>query len=265
MAADARATSAMLSCARRGTERPFTSPLNKEHRRGAFVCAGCALPLFSSAAKFDSGTGWPSFWKAAAAGGRDSQPTAALGMMVRTEVLCARCGGHLGHVFDDGPKPTGLRYCMNGLALRFRAGLSLSDDPQLAALARRLVADLAELLLQLLELLLLGRFLRLGVAPLALRLLRGLVAEISDGDAVAEHVVAAQPQLGLASSGQGVAQLRQPAISSSSDSWSSMSMYSLTRLLIRDPPRPRGVSITVRAIPRATPNSGFIPREIALL
>jgi peptide-methionine (R)-S-oxide reductase len=100
------------------TERPFTSPLLKEHRRGTFVCAGCALPLFSSATKFDSGTGWPSFWKAL--------PSAVVTradhglMMERTEVLCARCGGHLGHLFDDGPKPTGLRYCMNGLALNFR-------------------------------------------------------------------------------------------------------------------------------------------------
>ncbi len=99
------------------TERPFSSPLLKEHRKGTFVCAGCALPLFSSATKFESGTGWPSFWK--------PLPRAVVtrpdhGMMMeRTEVLCARCGGHLGHVFDDGPKPTGLRYCMNGLALSF--------------------------------------------------------------------------------------------------------------------------------------------------
>ena len=100
------------------TERPFTSPLLKEHRRGTFVCAGCALPLFSSATKFDSGTGWPSFWqvlpRAVVTRGDHSL------MMERTEVLCARCGGHLGHLFDDGPKPTGLRYCMNGLALSFR-------------------------------------------------------------------------------------------------------------------------------------------------
>ena len=101
------------------TERPFTSPLLKEHRKGLFVCAGCARPLFDSATKFESGTGWPSFWRAL--------PHAVVTradrslMMERTEVLCARCGGHLGHLFDDGPRPTGLRYCMNGLALRFRA------------------------------------------------------------------------------------------------------------------------------------------------
>ena len=101
------------------TERPFTSPLLKEHRRGTFVCAGCGNALFSSATKFESGTGWPSFWKAlprAVATRTDNSL-----MIERTEVLCARCGGHLGHVFDDGPKPTGLRYCMNGLALNFRA------------------------------------------------------------------------------------------------------------------------------------------------
>ena len=102
------------------TERAFTSPLLNEHRKGVFTCAGCALPLFSSATKFESGTGWPSFWKSLprAVVTRDDRSL----MMERTEVLCARCGGHLGHVFDDGPKPTGLRYCMNGLALQFRAG-----------------------------------------------------------------------------------------------------------------------------------------------
>ena len=100
------------------TEPPGSSPLNSEHRKGTFVCAGCAQPLFNSATKFESGTGWPSFWQVL--------PHAVVTradrslMMERTEVLCARCGGHLGHVFDDGPKPTGLRYCMNGLALNFR-------------------------------------------------------------------------------------------------------------------------------------------------
>ena len=99
------------------TERPFSSPLDHEKRRGTFACAGCGLPLYASDAKFDSGTGWPSFFRPlpkAVVTRRD----ASLGM-IRTEVLCRRCGGHLGHVFDDGPKPTGLRYCMNGLALRF--------------------------------------------------------------------------------------------------------------------------------------------------
>ncbi len=99
------------------TERPYTSPLDKEKRRGTFACAGCALPLFSSATKFDSRTGWLSFFRALP----NAVATKADRTMgtTRTEVLCRRCGGHLGHVFDDGPRPTGLRYCMNGLALRF--------------------------------------------------------------------------------------------------------------------------------------------------
>ena len=100
-----------------GTERPFSSPLNHEHRQGVFTCAGCALPLFSSSTKFDSGTGWPSFYRALA-GSVITKPDYSLGME-RTEVLCSRCSGHLGHVFPDGPKPTGLRYCMNGLAMQF--------------------------------------------------------------------------------------------------------------------------------------------------
>jgi len=99
------------------TERPFTSPLLNEHRKGVFACAGCALPLFSSATKFESGTGWPSFWAPLAHAVLQSADN-SLGMD-RTEVHCRRCGGHLGHVFDDGPKPTGLRYCMNGVALSF--------------------------------------------------------------------------------------------------------------------------------------------------
>lgn len=102
------------------TERPGSSPLLKEHRKGTFLCAGCALPLYSSATKFESGTGWPSFWAPlrGAVGTSTDWDTG----YPRTEVHCARCGGHLGHVFDDGPKPTGKRYCMNGLALQFRTG-----------------------------------------------------------------------------------------------------------------------------------------------
>ena len=102
-----------------GTERAFTSPLNNEHRRGVFACAGCALPLFSSTTKFDSGTGWPSFYRPLA-NAVVTHRDVTFGM-IRTEVLCRRCGGHLGHVFNDGPRPTGKRYCMNGLALTFRA------------------------------------------------------------------------------------------------------------------------------------------------
>jgi peptide-methionine (R)-S-oxide reductase len=99
------------------TERPFSSPLNDEHRKGLFRCAGCDLDLFASATKFDSGTGWPSFWQPLEnAVGTTSDRTFG---MARTAVHCRRCGGHLGHVFDDGPKPTGLRYCMNGLAMKF--------------------------------------------------------------------------------------------------------------------------------------------------
>ena len=100
------------------TERPFSSPLLNEHRHGTFVCAGCALPLFSSATKFDSGTGWPSFWVPIEGAVRTSTDRKLF--MTRTEVHCRRCGGHLGHVFEDGPEPTGLRYCMNGAALTFQ-------------------------------------------------------------------------------------------------------------------------------------------------
>jgi len=101
-----------------GTERPFTSPLNNEKRKGTFACAGCDLPLFSSDTKFDSGTGWPSFWQplSNAIGSTEDRSL----MMLRTEVHCTRCGGHQGHVFDDGPKPTGLRYCINGVSLSFK-------------------------------------------------------------------------------------------------------------------------------------------------
>jgi peptide-methionine (R)-S-oxide reductase len=100
-----------------GTERPFTSALNNEHRPGVFVCAGCALPLFTSAMKFESGTGWPSFFTTIP--GAFGTKTDTLLMFPRTEYHCAKCGGHHGHVFDDGPAPTGLRYCNNGVALRF--------------------------------------------------------------------------------------------------------------------------------------------------
>ena len=103
-----------------GTERPWSSALLKEHRKGTFACAGCDLPLFSSETKFDSGTGWPSFYRPLenAVGITEDRSYG----VVRSEVHCHRCGGHLGHVFDDGPKPTGLRYCMDGLALVFHPG-----------------------------------------------------------------------------------------------------------------------------------------------
>jgi peptide-methionine (R)-S-oxide reductase len=100
------------------TERAGSSPLDREKRRGTFLCAGCDLPVYSSAAKFDSGTGWPSFTRPLPNAVR-TRPDRSL-LTVRTEVHCRRCGGHLGHVFDDGPKPTGQRWCMNGLALKFR-------------------------------------------------------------------------------------------------------------------------------------------------
>lgn len=101
-----------------GTESPYTSPLLHEKRVGNFACAGCDLNLFSSTTKFDSGTGWPSFWAPLEKAVAQEEDT-TLGM-TRTAVNCHRCGGHLGHVFDDGPKPTGLRYCMNGVAMSFK-------------------------------------------------------------------------------------------------------------------------------------------------
>lgn len=102
----------------KGTEAPYSSPLNDLHDAGTFECAGCELPLFSSATKFNSGTGWPSFWAPIKKENVREEADRSLGM-TRSEVLCARCDAHAGHVFDDGPKPTWLRYCMNGVALRF--------------------------------------------------------------------------------------------------------------------------------------------------
>ena len=103
-----------------GTEPAGSSPLDNEHRKGIFSCAGCDLPLFHSESKFDSGTGWPSF-TAPIDGAVGTSTDRTLLLFVRTEVHCRRCGGHLGHVFEDGPEPTGLRYCMNGVALKFSA------------------------------------------------------------------------------------------------------------------------------------------------
>ena len=104
-----------------GTERPGSSPLDKEYGAGIYRCAGCDLPLFSSETKYDSRTGWPSFW-APLENAVGTTEDRSLLLMLRTEVHCRRCGGHLGHVFEDGPKPTGLRYCMNGVAMTFKPG-----------------------------------------------------------------------------------------------------------------------------------------------
>jgi peptide-methionine (R)-S-oxide reductase len=103
-----------------GTERAGTSPLNGEKRAGTYHCAGCDLPLFSSETKYESGTGWPSFWAPLENAIGTSEDRSLF--TTRTEVHCRRCGGHLGHVFEDGPPPTGLRYCMNGVALKFAPG-----------------------------------------------------------------------------------------------------------------------------------------------
>ena len=103
-----------------GTERAGTSPLNAEKRHGTFICAGCGQSLFDSATKFESGTGWPSFYQPLEGGVGTIEDRSFF--MTRTEVHCSQCGGHLGHVFEDGPKPTGLRYCMNGVAMDFKPG-----------------------------------------------------------------------------------------------------------------------------------------------
>jgi peptide-methionine (R)-S-oxide reductase len=102
-----------------GTEPSGSSPLNKEGRRGTYACAGCDLPVYASETKFESGTGWPSFWAPIQGAVRTKEDNGLFA--ARTEVHCRRCGGHLGHVFDDGPPPTGLRYCMNGVAMKFIA------------------------------------------------------------------------------------------------------------------------------------------------
>jgi peptide-methionine (R)-S-oxide reductase len=100
-----------------GTERAFTGPYLNDHEPGKFLCAGCGQALFDASNKFDSGSGWPSFWQPVQEGAIDTRSDETLGM-ARTEIMCSRCGGHLGHVFDDGPRPTGLRYCVNGAALK---------------------------------------------------------------------------------------------------------------------------------------------------
>ncbi|MBU0677493.1 MAG: peptide-methionine (R)-S-oxide reductase MsrB [Verrucomicrobia bacterium] len=103
----------------KGTERAFTGKYDRNKEAGTYLCAGCGAELFTADAKFDSGSGWPSFWKPADGGSVAEESDPSLGM-VRTEILCSKCGGHLGHVFDDGPRPTGLRYCVNSASLEFR-------------------------------------------------------------------------------------------------------------------------------------------------
>ena len=113
----------------KGTERPFTGKYFDHKKKGTYVCAGCGKELFSSDTKFDSGTGWPSFWAPVSEDSAKTKPDNSLGMH-RTEVLCGRCGGHLGHVFDDGPKPAGNRFCINSVALHFREQKEVTGETE---------------------------------------------------------------------------------------------------------------------------------------